>query len=154
MSNSDDESRGGRDERAAARGAERTAPREARRAVVAAHGELAAGLVSAVAQITGRDAALVALSNRGLPGSSLEGLLRAEVEGGARVIFTDLPGGSWTLAARRVMRGRDDLLLVTGVNLAALLDFVMQPDATPEGAARAAEKGKSAIAVTGAARGH
>ena len=129
---------------------------DGRRAIVAAHGELASGLVSAVAQITGRDAALVALSNRGLPATSLEELLRAEVDGGARVIFTDLPGGSWTLAARRVMRGRDDLVLVTGVNLAALLDFVMQTDAIPhpEAADHAAEKARASIVVTRAARGH
>ena len=120
---------------------------------MAGHGELAAGLVSAVAQITGRQAALVPLSNRGLSGASLEELLRSEVEGGARVIFTDLPGGSWTLAARRVMRGRQDLVLVTGVNLAALLDFVMQSDTTSESAAHAAEKGRASIVVTGAPRG-
>ena len=124
-----------------------------RRAVVAGHGELAAGLVSAVAQITGRQAALVPLSNRGLSGASLEELLRAEVEQGARVIFTDLPGGSWTLAARRVMRGRTDVVLVTGVNLAALLDYVMQTDATSASAVHAAEKGRAAIVVTGAPRG-
>ena len=130
------------------------ARREQRRAIVAGHGELAVGLVSAVAQITGREAALIPLSNRGLPATSLEEMLRAEVDGGARVIFTDLPGGSWTLAARRVMRGRDDLVLVTGVNLAALLDFVMHPDASADVAEHSAEKGRAAIVVTGAPRGH
>ena len=124
------------------------------RAIVAGHGELAAGLVSAVAQITGRDAALVPLSNRGLGAASLEEHLREAVEQGARVIFTDLPGGSWTLAARRLMRERADVVLVTGVNLAALLDFVMRTDAAPERAGHAAEKGRAAIVVTGAPRGN
>ena len=138
----------------AAKGSEGRA--DGARAVVAGHGELAAGLISAVAQITGRQAALVPLSNRGLGAPSLEERLRDEVERGARVIFTDLPGGSWTLAARRVMRERPDVVLVTGVNLAALLDFVMRSDAPAETAEHAAEKGRSAIAVTGggAARGH
>ena len=147
----------------------------AARAVVAAHGDLASGLVSAVEQITGRADALVALSNRGHSAASLEELLRdtlvalsnrglsaASLEerlretlaAEVRVIFTDLPAGSWTMAARRVMRGRDDLLLVTGVNLAVLLDFVLRPDTTHESVEHAVDKGRSAIVLTGAPRGN
>lgn len=94
-------------------------------AVVACHGELAAGLVSAVAQITGREALLVPLSNRGRSPAELDALLRAAVDAGpVRAVFTDLPGGSWTMAARRVQRERPELAVAAGVNLAALLEFV------------------------------
>lgn len=126
----------------------------ATRAVVAAHGDLASGLVSAVEQITGRADTLVALSNRGLSAAALEELLRETLGDDVRVVFTDLPAGSWTMAARRVMRGRDDLLLVTGVNLAVLLDFVLRPDTTHESVEHAVEKGRSAIVLTGAPRGN
>ncbi len=49
---------------------------------------------------------------------------------GAQVIFTDLPAGSWTIAARRVQRERPEVVVVTGANLPALLDFVFQTDCT------------------------
>src|SRR5690606_25641170 len=75
------------------------------RAIVAAHGDLAAGLLSAVRAVTGQEAIFRPLTNTGLDRVALETLLReAVLESGARVVFTDLPGGSWTLAARRLQR--------------------------------------------------
>jgi PTS system N-acetylgalactosamine-specific IIA component len=123
-----------------------------RRAVIAAHGDVAAGLVSAVGQITGRDGDFATLSNRGLCAADIERDLRAVIaESGARVIFTDLPGGSCTIAARRVARDSPDLVLVTGVNLAALLDFACNDAVPPADAARqAAERGRAAVAASGA----
>ena len=122
------------------------------RAVVAGHGDFAAGLVSAVAQITGRGEVFATLSNRGLGAEDIERALREHVEtGGARVIFTDLLGGSCTLAARRVIRDRADVVLVTGANVATLLDFLYLDDAPPGEAARhAADKGRAALSVSGA----
>lgn len=121
------------------------------RALVAGHGEFAAGLRSAVERISGRGSVLEALSNTGLGGDDMEALLRERVErDGIRAIFTDLPGGSWTLAARRAMRGRDDVVLVTGVNLAALLEFVMRDDLAPDAAAaRTVERARGAITALG-----
>lgn len=120
-------------------------------ALVVGHGDLAAGLVSAVAQITGRGELFLPLSNRDGSGAQLERTLHEALERtGAEVVFTDLPAGSWTLAARRVQRERPSMALVTGVNLAMLLDFAFH-DALPAGeAAQAAlEKGRGAItAVT------
>ncbi len=125
------------------------------RAIVIGHGEFATGIVSAVAQITGRGTFLLPLSNRGLSGEAIEeALASATAESGARVIFTDLPGGSATIAARRVIRSRDALTLVAGVSLAVLLDFVMSEDNDPRAAARhAADRGKSAITVIGGGDG-
>jgi PTS system N-acetylgalactosamine-specific IIA component len=135
-------------------------------AVVAAHGDLAAGLVSAVEQITGRGGLLRPFTNRGLCGAEVEGALRAVVDAGAtRAIFTDLPGGSCTMAARRLQRERPELVVATGVNLAALLDFVCGVDhataadcgppadaptsveATRALVARAVERGRGALAA-------
>lgn len=118
------------------------------RAIVAGHGDFAAGIVSAVAQITGRGEELLALSNRGLGGQEIEALLSGWLdETSVGVVFVDLPAGSWALAARRVQRSRPGLTVVTGVNLAALLDFVMHDDAE-EGAAHAVEKGRAALDIT------
>jgi len=125
------------------------------RAIVAGHGDFAHGVVSAVAQITGRGEVFVALSNRGLGADDIERSMRETLaESGARVIFTDLPAGSCTIAARRVQRERPDVLVVTGANLATLLDFVFHADAPPADAAQhAADKGRASVTVIGAPGG-
>ena len=124
-------------------------PDVAPRAIVAGHGALPNGLVSAVEQITGRGNALIPFSNTGLG--------REEIESGLRdllalhnvdIVFTDLPGGSATFAARRVQHDTPGLMVVTGVSLASLIDFVFCDASMPAGesTARAVEKGRAAIA--------
>jgi PTS system N-acetylgalactosamine-specific IIA component len=124
---------------------------EETRAIVAGHGEFAAGMVSAVSQITGRGEVFVPVTNRHLSAQDVERLMRETAEAsGATVIFTDLPAGSCTMAARRLQRQRPDLVVVTGTNLATLLDFVFSTEGTPGEAARhAAEKGRAALVTTG-----
>jgi PTS system N-acetylgalactosamine-specific IIA component len=125
-------------------------------AIVLAHGELAAGLVSAVEQITGMGSRFLAMSNSGLSGAELEVRLRAMVdETGARVVFTDLPAGSCNIAAFRLLRDRD-VVVVSGVNLPTLLHFVTHPQLSPEqAAAEAVERGAPTLKVTlGTPRGH
>ena len=119
------------------------------KAIVVGHGDFSAGLVSAVGQICGLADKLVVLSNTGLAAVDIEAAIRHQLERtGARVIFTDLPGGSGTIAARRIAKENPDIVLVTGVNLATLLDFVFSSAGTPEEAARAAaERGKASLIV-------
>jgi N-acetylgalactosamine PTS system EIIA component len=121
------------------------------RALVAGHGEFAAGLVSAVEQISGRGDQLLAVAITGLSAEDIERLLRDKmVSNGIRVVFTDLQAGSCTMAARRVLRGLTDAVVVCGTNLPLLLDFVFNDGATPSEAARhAAERGRAAIALVG-----
>ena len=121
------------------------------RAVVAGHGAFADGVISAVHQITGRGELFVGVSNRDLGASELEQALRRHAEAGVAVIFTDLPAGSATIAARRVLRDHPELQLVTGTSVPVLLDWAFNADAG-DAAARAAEKGRQALAVHGAAR--
>lgn len=118
-----------------------------RRAIVTGHGEFPAGMVSAVEQITGRRDVLVAFSNAGLGREEIESGLRSLVEGGIGVVFTDLLGGSATLAARRIARDHAHLTLVMGANLATLIDFVLADPALPcaEAAHHAAERGRAAL---------
>src|SRR5689334_23350510 len=122
------------------------------RAIVAGHGEFAAGLVSAVQQITGRGGQLIPVAVHQLSVEDIEDLLRRRmIEHGVRVIFTDLQAGSCTMASRRILRGMDDAVLVAGANLPTLLDFVFSESrSAPEAARHAAERGRAAIAVHGA----
>lgn len=121
------------------------------RAVLAGHADVAQGLVSAVQAIAGQGDAFAPLSNAGFGADALLAALRTAVEThGVRVVFTDLPAGSATLAARRLQRERPDLTVVAGANLAVLLEFAMRPEAS---AADAAEKGRAAIVAWPATTG-
>lgn len=119
------------------------------RALVAGHGEFAAGLISAVEQITGRGGVFVPIAVHRLGAAEIEELLRERMlETGIRVIFTDLQAGSCTMAARRILRGMPGAVLIAGANLPTLLDFAFA-EAMPaaEAARHAAERGRGAIAV-------
>jgi PTS system N-acetylgalactosamine-specific IIA component len=63
------------------------------------------------------------------------------------VIFTDLPAGSCTIAARRVARALPGVVVVTGANLSALLGWALGPEDGAAACARAVERGRGAMAV-------
>ncbi len=125
------------------------APALTPRAVVIGHGGFAAGLISAVDQITGRGALLIGLSNSGMTPEEMKATVAAYIADGIRVVFTDLPGGSATICARRASAAHDGVVVVSGVNLPALLDFVFSADPPAESAENAAARGRETIAVIG-----
>lgn len=120
--------------------------------MIAGHGDFAAGMISAVEAISGRGGAFRAVTNRDLGAAGLEERLRETVDTtAARVVFTDLPAGSCTVAARRVARDIPGLVVVTGANLTLLLSWVLADDGGGAACARAVERGRGAMAVlTGA----
>jgi PTS system N-acetylgalactosamine-specific IIA component len=63
------------------------------------------------------------------------------------VLFTDLPAGSCTMAVRRMIRERQGVVLVTGVNLSTLLDFAMQEGDPVADALAALERGRASMAL-------
>lgn len=116
------------------------------RGVVAAHGDLAAGLVRAVEEISGVHGALVPVSNVGCDRGQLERRIAEAMADGPGVVFVDMPSGSCLFAALHDLRGWTDVRVVTGVNLAMLLDFVFHRELTVDAAAaRAVETGARAI---------
>ena len=121
------------------------------RGVIVSHAAVAQALVTAVANITGVTDALVPVSNDGCDRDALFAALTAAAGDTPAVLFIDLPGGSCLTGAARYARGRSDLAVVTGVNLAMLLDFVFHRDLSPaEAAQRAATAGSKAIRVPAA----
>ena len=116
------------------------------RGVIVSHAAVAQALLSAVAAITGVSDALVPVSNDGCDSGALTDRLTRAIDGRPTVLFVDLPGGSCLTSSVRLARGRADIAVVTGVNLAMLLDFVFHRDLSPADAARrAAEAGSRAI---------
>ena len=114
--------------------------------MIVSHAAVAQALLTAVAAITGVNDALVPVSNDGCDSGALTERLTRAIDARPAVLFVDLPGGSCLTSSVRLARGRTDVAVVTGVNLAMLLDFVFHRDLAPADAARrAAEAGSRAI---------
>lgn len=121
------------------------------RGIIVSHAAVAQALVAAVRAITGIDDALTAVSNDGCGTEQLAERLRDAVGEGPAMLFVDLPGGSCMTSATRYAKQHADIAVVTGVNLAMLLDFVFHRNIPPEEAARrAVDAGAKAIRVTAA----
>lgn len=117
------------------------------RGVVVAHGPMATAMVEAVRRIAGdRADVLHALSNEGKSPADLKRELDAAMGEGPVVVFVDIQAGSCCMAALSSCRDRARRVVVTGVNLPMLLDFVFLPNLPiDEVVERLVEKGRSAI---------
>jgi|SRR5690606_9753799 len=96
------------------------------RAVLLGHAGMAEGMVEAVRHITGCTGdALVPISNRGKSPEALADDVRAALGNGPGIVFTDLQAGSCGFVARRLAQTIDGVVVISGVNLPLLIDFVM-----------------------------
>ena len=97
------------------------------RGIVLAHGNMDSGLIDAVGHIAGVSGEfLVPLSNRGLGPDALAQEVRALTAGRPTIVFTDLQSGSCGFAARRCIQEAPEMVVISGVNLPILLEFVMR----------------------------
>jgi mannose/fructose-specific phosphotransferase system component IIA len=117
------------------------------RGVVIAHGPMARAMVDAVRRIAGDAAdALRPLSNDGKSPAELSAELDALMGDEPVVLFVDLQAGSCGMAALSSCRDRARRVVVCGVNLPMLLDFVFHREMpVDEIVERVLEKGRSAI---------
>ena len=98
--------------------------------VLATHGDMATGLVSAVEVIAGpqEGCEAVSLSQESSPEGFGE-LLAAGIEradaGAGVLVLADLPGATPFNVAARLARDRDDVEVVTGVSLPMLLEVLL-----------------------------
>jgi PTS system mannose-specific IIA component len=102
-------------------------------ALLVMHGELAAALLHAAATLYGEIAGVKVISNDGLSKAQIEERIAAEVadwsEGG--LVLTDFWGGSCHTCALAAARGNGEILLLTGVNMPMLLDYLHNRDRLP-----------------------
>jgi mannose/fructose-specific phosphotransferase system component IIA len=116
--------------------------------VVVCHGKLAGALVQAAEQISGLTGVLVPVSNTGCDRDTLEQRVLAAVDGRPAVVFVDLASGSCSFAVLKRLRGVPSVKVVTGVNLAMLVDFVFHRSLPPADAAtRAVAAGEKSIRI-------
>jgi mannose/fructose-specific phosphotransferase system component IIA len=114
--------------------------------VVVCHGTLAEALVHAADQISGLSGALVPVSNTGCDRDTLEQRVLAAVNGRPAVVFVDLASGSCLFAVLKRLRSQESVKVVTGVNLAMLVDFVFHRSLSPaDAASRAVAAGEKSI---------
>ena len=116
------------------------------RGIVVGHGTLAAALIGAVEQISGPNSGLVAISNVDCDRGTLEERIVAAATPGPALVFIDMPSGSCHFAAMRRIQSMADVRIVTGVNLAMLLEFIFDRDGdVNDVAARIAGVGARAV---------
>jgi mannose/fructose-specific phosphotransferase system component IIA len=118
------------------------------RGVVVAHGPMARAMVDAVRNIAGDAAdALHPLSNDRKGTGQLREELDDAMGDGPVVIFVDIQSGSCCMAALSSCQDAARRVVVTGVNLPMLLDFVFHRELpVDELVERVLEKGRSGIA--------
>jgi mannose/fructose-specific phosphotransferase system component IIA len=116
------------------------------RGVVIGHGRLAEALIDAVTRIAGGDTGLTAISNTDCDRNTLEDRIAEAVGEGEAVVFIDMPSGSCLFAAMHRLQAMPHVRLVTGVNLAMLLEFVFHRDGALDDVARlVADAGARAV---------
>lgn len=117
------------------------------RGVVVGHGGVGAALVAAAEEISGIRGVLVAVTNTGADREMLDDRVVAAVGDRPAIVFVDMPSGSCLIAAMRKLSARPDIKVVTGVNLAMLLEFLFhRGEPIAQAAHRAAETGAKSIA--------
>lgn len=99
-------------------------------ALLVMHADLAAALLHAAGKVYGDIEGVHVLSNEGLDKQQIEARIAVEVagwrEGG--LLLTDFWGGSCHTCALSAARGNGRILLLTGVNLPMLLDYLHNRD--------------------------
>ncbi len=118
-------------------------------ALLVMHADLSSALLRAAAQVYGPVEGVESLSNQGLSRDDLEAAIETRVakwpSGG--LVLTDIFGGSCHLCGSKAAREHGDVIVVSGLNLPILLDYLHNRDAYPvrELAERLKQKGQSSI---------
>jgi mannose/fructose-specific phosphotransferase system component IIA len=118
-------------------------------ALLVMHADLSAALLRAAEVVTGPIEGVETLSNTGLSRDQLEAEIAKRVqrwtEGG--LVFADFWGGSCHLCGASAARGRGEIVVVTGLNLPTLVDYLHNRDryGVIELAERLQKKGQESI---------
>lgn len=120
-------------------------------ALIVTHADLAQALVRAAESVVGPIEDVAILSNQGQSRDDLERAIEASVQGWAKggLLFTDFWGGSCHTCGASATRRHGEVVIVTGVNLPLLLDYLYNRDRLGVGqlAERIQQKGRDSIRV-------
>ena len=120
-------------------------------ALIVTHADLAQGLIHAAERVVGPVEDVTLLSNEGLSRADLEDAIETRVTGWAHggLLLTDFWGGSCHTCGASAARRHGEVVIVTGINLPLLLDYLHNRDrlAVGELAERLQQKGRDSIRV-------
>jgi mannose/fructose-specific phosphotransferase system component IIA len=120
-------------------------------ALIVTHADLAQALVRAAEIVVGPVEDVTLLSNDGRSRDDLERAIEERVQGWSRggLLFTDFWGGSCHTCGASAVRRHGEVVIVTGVNLPLLLDYLHNRDrlGVVELAERLQQKGRDSIRV-------
>ena len=120
-------------------------------ALLVMHADLAEALLRAAERVYGPIEGVTVLSNEGLSREALERRITETVEGWSLggLVLTDFWGGSCHICGASAVRGRGELVIVTGINLPLLLDYLHNREkfGVDELAERLQKKGQESIRV-------
>ena len=120
-------------------------------ALLVMHGDLAQALLRAAEKVVGPIEGVDVVSNEGLSRDDLERAIARHVDGWSAggLVLTDFWGGSCHICGASVARDRGEVILVTGLNLPTLLDYLHNRDkyGAEDLAERLREKGQASIRV-------
>ncbi len=102
-------------------------------ALLVTHADLGAALLRAAQQVYGPVTDIEFLSNSELSRADLERSIRERVAGWTHggLVLTDFPGGSCQQCGMLAARGHAEIVVVTGVNLPGLLDYLHNREQYP-----------------------
>ncbi|MCK4538731.1 MAG: hypothetical protein KAV42_08045 [Candidatus Krumholzibacteria bacterium] len=95
--------------------------------IIVTHGGLARELLDTAKLIVGKIPFCYAISNKGLADEVLVSKIKKiieETDPSFAFLFVDYFGSSCSLNCVRAVRGRDNTVVISGINLPILLDFV------------------------------
>jgi mannose/fructose-specific phosphotransferase system component IIA len=104
------------------------------RGIVLGHGNFAENMLRTAEQIVGKQKLVDAISNAGMSCNLLNERLEktlGQSNTNETIVFVDLPGGSCTISCYNVLRNREDLNVICGINLPVLIEFFMLREKYP-----------------------
>lgn len=126
-------------------------PHERVPALIITHADLSQALVRAAERVFGPIEDVTLLSNEGLSRADLEDAIEQRVQGWAHggLLLTDFWGGSCHTCGASAARRHGEVVIVTGINLPLLLDYLHNRDklTASELAERLQQKGRDSIRI-------
>jgi mannose/fructose-specific phosphotransferase system component IIA len=120
-------------------------------ALLVMHADLSSALMRAAQKVYGEFEGVAVLSNEGRSREDLEGEIGRLVSGWTHggLVLTDFWGGSCHICGMAAARGRGEIVIVTGLNLPTLLDYLHNRDqyGVVELAERLRKKGQDSIRI-------
>ena len=120
-------------------------------ALLVMHADLASALLRAAQVLYGPVEGVGVLSNEGLSRDALEAEIARHVAAwpAGGIVFTDVWGGSCHTCGASAARGRGEVVVVTGLNLPTLLDYLhnRERQGPAELAERLLKKGQESIRI-------